>query len=204
MQALPSPTTGLSIALPTLVALIGCGGISSSASPSAAADSGPGGADGGGLALGGSFHAFPLNAVDGTGFLVTPTTGNPDVKSELKAFFSDKPGLCSTGVVRQNETIFAIDAVSGTAAFQPGTFTEMQQEVPGQVDVTITRLDATCSATAPSRDYGAESGTVVITSVTASAVAGTFDVTLSNDGGTLTGSFDVPMCEQPFSNDCRP
>jgi hypothetical protein len=203
MSALRSPTAWFSIAFPTLVALIGCGGISSSTSASAA-DAGLGGADGGGLALGGSFHAFPLNAVDGTGFLVTPATGNPDVKSELKAFFSDKPGLCSTGFLRQNETIFAIDAVSGSATFQPGTFTEMQQEVPGQVDVTITRLDATCGASAPAQNYGAESGSVVITSVTASAVAGTFDVTLSNDGGTLTGSFDVALCDQPFSNDCRP
>jgi hypothetical protein len=156
------------------------------------------------LVLGGTFKALTLNAVDGIGVISTsvpPEFADAGIRSEFKAFISDKSNLCGTGVVRQNETIFAITAVSGSATFQAGTYTEMLQEVPGQVDVSITKLNAAC--TSNSQDYGSASGTVVITSVTASAVAGTFDVTLLGDAGTLQGSFNVPLCPS-LSTSCVP
>jgi hypothetical protein len=157
------------------------------------------------LTLGGTFNALTLTMVDGTAYISGPRPSDVDagVRSELRVFFSDKGSLCANGVMRQGETILSIDALSADPAFAAGTYTQMQQSVPGQVDVAITKLDQSCGATG--QDYGAQSGTVVITSLTASNVAGTFDVTLGGGAGTLTGSFSAPICGTAFSGgSCQP
>src|SRR5262249_52728382 len=100
------------------------------------------------------------------------------------------------------ETLLFIDALSGSATFEPGTYTQTQGNVPGQVDLGISRLDGTCTSTG--QDYGAESGTVIITSVTATGVAGTFNITLMAGAGTLEGSFNVPLCQSLPSGNCVP
>lgn len=156
--------------------------------------------DGGLLLLGGSFDALPLAVVDGTAYIADGGAA-PMVASELRAYFSDRSTLCQSGVLRDNETIFAIDAQSGSLPFAAGTYTVKQQGGPGNVDVSITKLNAACGG---SQDFGAASGTVVIESATASVITGTYDVTLLNDAGTLQGFFNVPVCNRPASATCQP
>jgi hypothetical protein len=152
------------------------------------------------LSLGGSFNASALNVLDGTAFVSSVPSQAGGINSNLSVFFSDKTSLCSTGVRRQNETVLVIGAMSGGPAFQAGTFTDTQEEAPGQAYVSVTALNGACA----NQSLGAASGTVVITSVTSSAVSGTFDVTLLGDAGTLQGSFNVPLCDQAFSYSCQP
>jgi hypothetical protein len=55
---------------------------------------------------------------------------------------------------------------------------------------------ATCTSTTSER---AQSGSIVLTSVTSTEIQGTFDVTMTN-GDHLTGSFDAPVCDVNFAN----
>lgn len=45
----------------------------------------------------------------------------------------------------------------------------------------------------------AASGTVIITSITATQAAGTVSATLKNNGGIVNGAFDVPLCSGTFT-----
>jgi hypothetical protein len=94
----------------------------------------------------------------------------------------------------------------------PGTYTVSSTP---NLDGTLARVDVTRSD-GPSSTAGegcedvgeteSASGTVTITSATASRVAGSLDVAL-RDGGRLAGSFDVPTCALSTSIDpttCEP
>jgi hypothetical protein len=186
-----------------LLACIGCGGATAGA-PADGSDAGWAAA-GGLLDLGGTFHAFPLNAVDGVAYILPasgPSEPNAGVRSQLAVFVSDRPNLCGAGPVRSGETMFNVNAQSADVKFGPGTFHELSHDGPGQVDVNIIKINATCDG---GPDYASQSGTVTITEVTDTEVAGTFEVTLLGDGsGTLEGSFRVPLCEAPLSFACSP
>jgi hypothetical protein len=163
--------------------------------------------DGPFVTLGGTFDKLTLTPTDGVGIIDTEAALSDDlkaagVKSRFRAFVEDRPNLCSTGAGRQNATVFAIDALSDNPSFAPGTYTQKQDSVPGQVDVSITKLNGTC--TSDQQDYGAESGTVTITSVSATVVTGNFEMTLLHGDGTLSGSFNVPLCPGLKLGGCDP
>lgn len=151
---------------------------------------------------GGTFAAFPLDAVDGTAFMTPARDTSAGAKSELRVLVADRPSLCTTGPLRGNETIFSIDALSADTTFRPGTFTQLQNAGPGHVDVSITKLNATCDS--DNQDYGAATATVTFTTVNLTAVAGTFEVTLMGNAGTLKGTFNVPLCGEEIVGTCQP
>lgn len=150
---------------------------------------------------GGTFAAT-LDVSDGTAFVTPTSERGADVKTELRVFFSDRDNLCTKGPNRQNETVLALDLLSGAATLEPGTFTQKNVDEPGQADVSLATLDGTCKA--GSLNDGADEATVTLTTVSATRIAGTIDVTFANDGGTLTGTFDVPVCGQTLSGACSP
>ena len=175
------------------------------AAPDTTADAGPDATlDGGPLfaRTGGTFNGVPLAVVDATAFLTQAKSPAPGVKSRLVIVAEDRAALCAAGSFRQNGTFLTIDAQSGDLALQPGTFTQKFADGPGQVDVGISKLSASCGSSG--KDYGATVATVVVTQVTATSVAGTFDLTFPSDAGTLQGSFNVPICGQPFDTTCKP
>jgi hypothetical protein len=106
--------------------------------------------------------------------------------------------------------------VVGQAAVTPGTYTVRSDPVVDpQGNATLARVDVTRSS-GPSSTPGEgcedtgetehASGTITLTSVTGSAVAGSLDVTL-RDGGRISGTFDVPTCALPGGIDpttCEP
>jgi hypothetical protein len=159
--------------------------------------------EGGLLTLDGSFNSLPLRPQDGVGYvtrLISGPAALAGVRTEFVAVVGDRPSLCAASVVRPNETTFAITAQSGDDPFGPGRFAVGLGGQPGGVEVSVTRFGPSCL---PADQYVSESGTVVITRVTADAVLGTFEVTLAGDAGTLQGSFDVPLCAQPAAR-CTP
>jgi hypothetical protein len=159
--------------------------------------------DGAFLTFGGTFGALPLHPLDGMGHISRLVSGPPaaaGVRSTFAAVVSDRTNLCAISLLRPNETAFAISALSGDDPFRPSTFAVGGNGVPGEVNVSVTRMGPVCT---PTDQYASASGSVVITRVTSDAVAGTFDVTLPGDAGTLQGSFDVPLCGQPSAR-CTP
>lgn len=146
---------------------------------------------------GGTFDRLTITPTDGAGSIDTEADLSDElraagVKSRFTAFIEDRNNVCSTGARRQDATVFAIVALSDADTFSPGTYTQKQDSVPGQVDLSVTKLNATC--TSDQQDFGTESGTVTITSVTETVVTGTFEVTMLGGAGTLQGSFNVPLC----------
>jgi hypothetical protein len=143
--------------------------------------------------------------VDGIGVIdhdVADDAKAAGVKTTFRAFVSDRGNLCGAGANRKNGTVFFIEALTDKDTLEPGEFTQHLDSVPGQVDLGISKLDASCQT--QGQDYGTASGKVTITSVTATTVSGTFDVTLMGDAGTLTGSFNVPLCASIGSDSCAP
>lgn len=128
---------------------------------------------------GGNYDKVPIVVKDGTGAIAT---------GRFRAFLSDANNLCSAGALRQGATVLGIDT-NGTA---PGTFAATFQ---------VSRNDASCNGAA-AMDSG--SGTVTLTTVSASFVEGTFDATMSGDAGSLTGSFNVPLCPALDATTCKP
>lgn len=151
---------------------------------------------------GGTFDKLTLEPTDAFAFIHPVADGSKGVKSRLLIMAADRSGLCTTGPTRQGSTVFFIDALSGEATFQPGTFTQKMDSVPGQVDIGASKLGPTCNAIG--QDYGASEATVVVTQITKTTVSGTFDVTLMNGEGTLKGTFDVPICGQAPAMACQP
>ncbi len=156
---------------------------------------------------GGSFDKLAFTPADGaavidTGAALSDAHKATGVKSRLRAFVLDTDTVCGKGARRPNMTVFAIDALSDQPSFVAGTYTQKLDSVPGHVDLSMTKLNATCSS--DMQDYGIESGTVTIAQVTATFVEGSFDVTFMNGAGTLTGTFNVPLCASLDSSACTP
>lgn len=165
----------------------------------------PIGSDGGSVTItGGTFKELTLNAVDAVAFIDPGEASGPGIKTRLRIIAADRENLCTVGPVRQGATLFFIDALSGDEPFKPGTFTQMMDSVPGQVDTGMSKLSATCGPTVPGQDYGASEATVIVTQLTDALVSGTFDLTFPNNRGTLQGTFEVPICGQPFNSSCQP
>lgn len=150
---------------------------------------------------GGTFSALPIDALDGVAYLTPARDTAKGAKNELRVVISSQGQICSATPVRANTTLFMIDALGGDDTFKTGTYTQTMEDKPGQVDVAVSRFDDACGT--QGSDYGAESATVHITSVTDTSVAGTFDVTFTNGHGTLQGSFDVPRCDRPLAGACK-
>jgi hypothetical protein len=156
------------------------------------------------FAFDGSFDALAVQPIDGVGTITTSIPGpvaQAGVKSNFLAFVADRPTLCASGVLRQGETVVSIDALSANPTFVPDRFIVTSEAVPTAVTLEVTRFDEACGVAG---QYVAVSGSVIVTRVTPMNVAGTFDVALSGDSGTLQGAFDVPLCSADAAQTCAP
>jgi len=90
--------------------------------------------------------------------------------------------------------------VGGTAtAVGPGTYPLTAPAIATSGTLAIAgvgQTDANCNDVGPS---GSATGSITITSVTASAVSGSYDVTVGSDH--LTGSIDATICTTAFAGD---
>jgi hypothetical protein len=104
----------------------------------------------------------------------------------------DFPNLCAYGLA---------DAKSGAKYlylnFTSGTFPLGTTSIGPDLSAQLIANDATCNSVAE----GGASGTVNVSSVDASGVAGTFDIVFEPDH--LTGSFDAPTCNMPGNGKCQ-
>jgi hypothetical protein len=148
------------------------------------------------------FNRFGTDFVDAIAFIEEPKSPVAGVKARLLIIAADHPALCATGAVHQNSIILSIDAQSGDSPPKPGTFTQTMDDGPGQVDVGLTQLSATCGSSGTA--YGAEIANVVVSEITVTSVKGTFAVTFPGAVGTLQGSFNAPICAKKFDATCNP
>ncbi len=93
----------------------------------------------------------------------------------------------------------ALDVGTSSGDITPRTYPILtsQAEAAGTSGSTagLTTTDGTCNQ---KLDTSATSGSVVITSISSTEVAGTYDVTFGTSG-SFKGSFDVPICDLPDS-----
>lgn len=155
---------------------------------------------------GGSFDKLTVTPTDGAGLLQSGSAlpaevAAAGVRSRFVAYVADRQNVCTGGPRRADAIVLSIDARSGAEAFAPGTYTGSATVGPGQVELAIAKLGTSCAS---DPEYRAESGTVTITTVRPTYVAGTFDVTLRDGAGTLSGSFNVPLCPSLDLVRCSP
>ncbi len=153
------------------------------------------------LAITGSVGGDTLVAVDGYAHVMPGT--DPGVKTRVMLNFGDRPNLCGAGIIRQDEIFFGIDLQLVTDGPQPGTFPIFQfpQTALPFADAPFIHLDATTCK--PLVDRGAQSGTVTISAVTATAIVGSFDITYKD--GAVKGTFNAPLsCPTLPTNHCAP
>jgi hypothetical protein len=150
---------------------------------------------------GGTFDKVALDARDGVAYLQRSTNGSRGVKSKLTILIGNEPNMCGAPTLQKQTTFFGLQALSADGEFKPGTFTQHLDRVPGQVDVFAGTIGEACKGDGP--QWGAETATVTITSVTATAVSGTFEVTFTGNAGTLQGTFSVPVCESQLVPACQ-
>jgi hypothetical protein len=86
----------------------------------------------------------------------------------------------------------------GTYSVSVGFPTPDDAGVISFVSATFEKLGAACQRTVSS---DATSGTIVISSVSSTSIAGTFDLTFG--GGRLTGTFNSPICSIPEAIICQ-
>ncbi len=158
-----------------------------------------------GSALGWSGWASPCTGASG------PCTPSGQAVSLLIANRSDL--TCALGAPASgpaahlpyaNLESLQIVAVNGTGDVAPGTYDLGGLNGFGQLPVgtaVYASLGSTSPTCAPGQFFEASGGTVTLTEVSATHVTGSFDVTfapagsLQGSAGTLTGSFDIPICD---------
>jgi len=106
------------------------------------------------------------------------------------AFLSDPANLCKQ---RANETtvhlVLWATGAGAPATFAPGSYA-VHQDAAGGLSAFQVHLDAACSPTPP--NVLASSGTLTLTSVTATRVTGTLDLAFA-DGRSLASPFDAAI-----------
>lgn len=146
---------------------------------------------------GGSFDklaAAPFGAVAFLEPISAEGAGPSGVKTRLHIMASDHPSDLCAAPMHASSSIYTFEALSEHESFQPGTFTQKWDFVPGQVLTTASTLGPSCDVTA---GYTGTEATVVVTEVTETSVTGTFELTFSDGAGTLKGSFKAPICAWP-------
>lgn len=140
----------------------------------------------------------PIGAVDvGPTATSSSVSGDADAASATTSssgaiiFLSEKANTCSAAHLASTNALQVF--LFGDVA--PGTYrVETSADAlgaSGTVAASLGSFDASCKeAAAPA---AATSGTITITSVTATALEGSADLTF--DGGKISGTFTAPICE---------
>jgi hypothetical protein len=116
---------------------------------------------------------------------------------------SNKSDLCSVVESNANPPNSAelILIVGTPGAVAPGTYPTLTTAPPSETTnnalVTYEVADAACHVKMP---HGSRSGTVVLSTVSSTTVAGSFDVTLDS-GDKLSGTFRAPVCGMSIQTD---
>jgi len=156
--------------------------------------------DMGGGQLSGVLQGAAFNPAEGGAVVIPPGNCDTSFYSALILGFSATSGLCTYAQeamlcdARASDTILTVGVVDvGTGAqtpVGPGTYT-IGGSSSRQVTASFTKTDATCTDSVPGTVTA--SGTVTLSTITASRVAGSVDLTFS-DGSHAQGSFDVALC----------
>jgi prepilin-type processing-associated H-X9-DG protein len=182
------------LALGVAVLLPACSGsTTSSASPSSGT-------------VNGTVQSAPLNAQSALAFSGNVATqDNNGVVTSVRGFtiiIADKENTCSA-VHLQGSTMLSLDMQGDMTVGSYPVIDPLQRAASsGEAEGDFTTADSKCASpiAEPSKK-----GTLTITSVDASHVTGTFDVTFAD--GHVTGSFDAsicaPMTTKPV-NGCTP
>jgi hypothetical protein len=93
-----------------------------------------------------------------------------------------------------NGTALTLVVGSATAAVGPGTY-PIGQLGSGAAGISYAAQNATCVAT---ENDDAQSGSITISTATATTLAGTFEATFPS-GDKVSGSFDAPVCNASLS-----
>lgn len=148
------------------------------------ADAGPSGAN----AVHGSVAGVSLAAASALAIDYSTSTGAPRIAIAI----STHANLCSLAGSPANATTLDLDVdAAGQPSLGPGTYAIATP----LVSATIVRADATCQQTLS--DAHAGSGTITITTIDSTHVAGSFS--LKFPSGSLDGTFDAPFCARPAS-----
>ena len=116
----------------------------------------------------------------------TPSAG-------FRIVLSDRGPLCVAGD-SANATTLELDIASTNTPLATGTYPVTRiPKAPLWVEGLYYVTDAACVHQQP-LFHPAESGSIVISAITAEAVTGTYDVTFDN-GARLSGAFDAPLCD---------
>jgi len=160
-------------------------------------------ADGGGNTVSGSVDGVTLTINHATGFYTASVANG----ASAGFIFSNNTDDCSRKQAglsgwAPGETVLVVGVFeSGASPVAPGTYTIGGGDAAApQVQGAFMQFDAQCTVTPPKPNGDvAVSGSITITSASSSAIAGTFSLTFppqgdADPGGTLTGTFDVPVC----------
>ena len=101
-----------------------------------------------------------------------------------------------------NSTVLFM-VVGSPEAVTPGTYSIIATTPTATTINTLLVFDAVDDQCKTTSHHVARSGTITLTTIGASAVAGSFDVTLDT-GEKLTGSFDAPICVVNTNVDAGP
>jgi len=157
----------------------------------------------------GTANGFSIQVVDGMARSKVIADVRP--KSPEAAFFnlfrirlSDQAGVCAdraAEVARKNERAVQIEltkygSTAETAALVPGSYELSPERSENQV--LLYTMDEACSTVvSPLVDMaGTSTRRVIITSVTATNVKGSFEIR-KGDASLLSGTFDVDVCDAP-------
>ena len=86
----------------------------------------------------------------------------------------------------------AVSVLDQTGDVAPGTY-GIGQKTGSPTSYAVVNLSTTGAECSPEIDDSATSGTVTLSQVSATRVAGSYSATFG-DAGVLSGSFDVPIC----------
>jgi hypothetical protein len=171
----------LSLGIACTAALLACGGGSSS-NPAAAAVSGT---------LGGE----PVAATDAIA-LQGPSSGLAPYSAWI--ILTNLPGFCAVEQGHHNPPNaqeLTLEVFEYVGALGPGTY-GIGSSSSQLGEAAFSATDASCNPTAASASLGvglAASGTITLSSVSATEITGSFDLTFS-PSNHITGTFSAPVC----------
>jgi hypothetical protein len=137
-----------------------------------------------------------IGITDGVAFYPSANPG----KNRLRIYFEKAAGLC-TALLHQNATIFNVDLETASTPIAMGDY-PISSAASTNAVIAWGSLDASCKAVTDGSDY-AKTGTVKITRVSATEVAGEFSFTTAG-GVSVQGQFSAPICGSEPSFMCVP
>lgn len=155
-----------------------------------------------GASVSGTFAGQPLDALDSASFSGTST----DI-AFLSEIIASTPGVCSAAqdhVAQANGTRLELVVQSfgggSPKPIAPGKYTithgDPAVDANGNfllASAQYNALDASCQPTIADTTSSATSGSITVTSLSASMISGRFDLVFPN-GDELTGNFSSPVC----------